>query len=98
MRWYFVSDCCITHWIFFFFLKQKTAYELRISDWSSDVCSADLADMIGGGDDEAVGIILFDHLEETVQDAAHFADIVAKAAGGADAVEFIEEIDAARAA
>src|SRR3546814_9438828 len=27
---------------FFFFVKQKTAYELRISDWSSDVCSADL--------------------------------------------------------
>src|SRR3546814_4227467 len=26
----------------FFFFKQKTAYELRISDWSSDVCSADL--------------------------------------------------------
>src|SRR3546814_4512793 len=29
-----------------FFFKQKTAYEMRISDWSSDVCSSDL---IGGG-------------------------------------------------
>src|SRR3546814_9100367 len=29
--------CC------FFFFKQKTAYEMRISDWSSDVCSSDLA-------------------------------------------------------
>src|SRR3546814_10028045 len=28
-------------WLFFFF-KQKTAYEMRISDWSSDVCSSDL--------------------------------------------------------
>src|SRR3546814_9551206 len=28
----------------FFFFKQKTAYELRISDWSSDVCSSDLRD------------------------------------------------------
>src|SRR3546814_8693044 len=28
---------------FFFFFKQKTAYELRISDWSSDVCSSDLS-------------------------------------------------------
>src|SRR3546814_13893564 len=28
----------------FFFFKQKTAYEMRISDWSSDVCSSDLAD------------------------------------------------------
>src|SRR3546814_8360378 len=27
----------------FFFFKQKTAYEMRISDWSSDVCSYDLA-------------------------------------------------------
>src|SRR3546814_5118519 len=27
---------------FFFFFKQKTAYELRISDWSADVCSSDL--------------------------------------------------------
>src|SRR3546814_16967541 len=29
--------CC------FFFFKQKTAYEMRISDWSSDVCSSDLS-------------------------------------------------------
>src|SRR3546814_4914920 len=28
---------------YFFFFKQKTAYELRISDWSSDVCSSDLS-------------------------------------------------------
>src|SRR3546814_17052195 len=29
---------------FFFLFKQKTAYEMRISDWSSDVCSSDLGD------------------------------------------------------
>src|SRR3546814_6381385 len=29
-------------YIFVFFFKQKTAYEMRISDWSSDVCSSDL--------------------------------------------------------
>src|SRR3546814_3070634 len=34
----FVVDGCF----FFFFFKQKTAYEMRISDWSSDVCSSDL--------------------------------------------------------
>src|SRR3546814_6201347 len=28
--------------MYFFFVKQKTAYEMRISDWSSDVCSSDL--------------------------------------------------------
>src|SRR3546814_5314432 len=32
---------------FFFFFKQKTAYEMRISDWSSDVCSSDLLLMAG---------------------------------------------------
>src|SRR3546814_4316683 len=33
-------------WILVFcFFKQKTAYELRISDWSSDVCSSDLRDL-----------------------------------------------------
>src|SRR3546814_14656408 len=31
----------------FFFFKQKTAYEMRISDWSSDVCSSDLGDAAG---------------------------------------------------
>src|SRR3546814_7364611 len=30
----------------FFFFKQKTAYEMRISDWSSDVCSSDLIDFV----------------------------------------------------
>src|SRR3546814_1710910 len=34
---------CILLRFFFFFFKQKTAYEMRISDWSSDVCSSDLA-------------------------------------------------------
>src|SRR3546814_16939380 len=34
--------CCS----FFFFFKQKTAYEMRISDWSSDVCSSDLGGRI----------------------------------------------------
>src|SRR3546814_20857976 len=39
MYWYYFWLC--SH-VFFFFFKQKTAYELRISDWSSDVCSSDL--------------------------------------------------------
>src|SRR3546814_3158324 len=33
---------CLLIVYFFFFFKQKTAYEMRISDWSSDVCSSDL--------------------------------------------------------
>src|SRR3546814_8565453 len=36
-------SCC------FFFFKQKTAYERRISDWSSDVCSSDLLDAVEAG-------------------------------------------------
>src|SRR3546814_7622030 len=32
----------ICDYVHFFFFKQKTAYEMRISDWSSDVCSSDL--------------------------------------------------------
>src|SRR3546814_10788918 len=45
---------------YFFFFKQTTAYELRISDWSSDVCSSDLGIMAsrgynGGGAGAALG-------------------------------------------
>src|SRR3546814_4408868 len=40
--WFYVSLC----FVIFFFFKQKTAYEMRISDWSSDVCSSDL--LVGG--------------------------------------------------
>src|SRR3546814_3716090 len=36
-----------TYVLFFFFVKQKTAYEMRISDWSSDVCSSDLGSRPG---------------------------------------------------
>src|SRR3546814_7484671 len=38
-----MSDYCVSVVsLFLFFFKQKTAYEMRISDWSSDVCSSDL--------------------------------------------------------
>src|SRR3546814_1285107 len=44
----FVDSCAFVLRVyclfFFFFFKQKTAYEMRISDWSSDVCSSDLED------------------------------------------------------
>src|SRR3546814_6937549 len=39
--WYSAIELSICIVVFFFF-KQKTAYEMRISDWSSDVCSSDL--------------------------------------------------------
>src|SRR3546814_7139941 len=50
---------------YFFFFKQKTAYEMRISDWSSDVCSSDLVDREVF--DEEVRIVLQRLLVERVQ-------------------------------
>src|SRR3546814_1519741 len=43
-----------------FFVKQKTAYEMRISDWSSDVCSSDLDDMPELGGDTPLETVLGD--------------------------------------
>src|SRR3546814_3010002 len=43
------------HSVCFFFFKQKTAYEMRISDWSSDVCSSDLRPCPAVGWREAAG-------------------------------------------
>src|SRR3546814_8351490 len=51
--------CCFYFLIFFF--KQKTAYEMRISDWSSDGCSSDLAPAF---DVNRNGFqLLFDHFQ-----------------------------------
>src|SRR3546814_3573061 len=48
---------------FFFFFKQKTAYEMRISDWSSDVCSSDLVALPADfAEVEAAGLLLPDLL------------------------------------
>src|SRR3546814_5535056 len=44
---------------FFFFFKQKTAYEMRISDWSSDVCSSDLPE-------GRLAVVSFHSLEDRV--------------------------------
>src|SRR3546814_9317100 len=55
--------------LFFFFFKQKTAYEMRISDWSSDVCSSDL-----------LPAIMLDHIAEQVGvDAGAIADLARRA-------------------
>src|SRR3546814_6674604 len=58
-RCYFRDHAGISVFEFFiFFFKQKTAYEMRISDWSSDVCSSDLVASLvliqGAGVAEAV--------------------------------------------
>src|SRR3546814_8755504 len=60
----------------FFFFKQKTAYEMRISDWSSDVCSSDLVLLqmavasVADSDGKPQGLVL------TFRDIAQTAGIV----------------------
>src|SRR3546814_5004411 len=57
--------CCVAFlWVIFgfFFFKQKTAYEMRISDWSSDVCSSDLPQLFA--DTAGVGTFLMDDDED----------------------------------
>src|SRR3546814_10469505 len=49
-------------YLFFFFFKQKTAYEMRISDWSSDVCSSDLG--IEEGHRHGLGPMVRHHLDK----------------------------------
>src|SRR3546814_15894214 len=65
--------CVIISCLFFFF-KQKTAYEMRISDWSSDVCSSDLdeARLDQRGADGQVVLCGADHL---VDRARRMADL-----------------------
>src|SRR3546814_12460005 len=74
----------------FFFFKQKTAYEMRISDWSSDVCSSDLAfdqqrsegerlgrrpvDVLAGLDHLALGFELARDLAVEVEVCRHFGE------------------------
>src|SRR3546814_20615395 len=60
-------------WVSFFFFKQKTAYEVRISDWSSDVCSSDLQG-------------LFAIVRDEGQDFAEFGEALQRVAGGHDLV------------
>src|SRR3546814_10522815 len=84
----------------FFFCKQKTAYEVRISDWSSDVCSSDLAVLAEIGVDEATPrmeawnkLDLLDTAdrEERLGEAAKRDDVVAISALTGEGVEALLE-------
>src|SRR3546814_17174027 len=76
--------------MFFFFFKQKTAYEMRISDWSSDVCSSDLhegADL--GVEPRVVQVeVLADDAVEHAQEPDHQQRQRGDAVAAVDAAEF----------
>src|SRR3546814_8931756 len=66
MRWYGLM----------FFFKQKTAYGVRISDWSSDVCSSDLEEQLDGPAALVeVGDLLSRGIEVVAQDAQDLAGL-----------------------
>src|SRR3546814_4274382 len=70
----------------FFFFKQKTAYEVRISDWSSDVCSSDLKARDRERDAVAVLAVLHD-----IERGIAFRDVTARL--GLEQVEQAVEAD-----
>src|SRR3546814_6992544 len=57
----------------FFFFKQKTAYEMRISDWSSDVCSSDLS-LLGQAEQSGVGVVNFNGVTFSSQELRDVAN------------------------
>src|SRR3546814_10866349 len=74
----------------FFFFKQKTAYEMRISDWSSDVCSSDFARGPGGA--RRGGCRLgrgprLHEIEAAGLDAVEIGDVVRRDVGGRPVVD-----------
>src|SRR3546814_8946450 len=65
--------------LFVFFFKQKTAYEMRISDWSSDVCSSDLLtyiDNVGTTINELGGLSGDDHPVADIRNGQAFLNEV----------------------
>src|SRR3546814_14481376 len=63
---------CIV-WCCFVF-KQKTAYEMRISDWSSDVCSSDLLQTVLSPEDDVVNLVIAHHPPDWCKDTDEIED------------------------
>src|SRR3546814_2753509 len=68
--------CCVL----FFLFKQKTAYEMRISDWSSDVCSSDLLPFDTTGGNATASRLADGITEDIITDLARFRglDVIAR--------------------
>src|SRR3546814_18861779 len=69
--------------ILFIFLKQKTAYEMRISDWSSDVCSSDLFKHINDSLGHPVGDTVLKIITARLEASVRLEDTVASLGGDA---------------
>src|SRR3546814_8073395 len=74
------------------FFKQKTAYEMRISDWSSDVCSSDLTDFVSGNND-ADAVLLLQWVEERLPEHRDRLEGMLRAWGGNASGSGIANID-----
>src|SRR3546814_1687749 len=77
----------------FFFFKQKTAYEMRISDWSSDVCSSDLAaraaiGFVGGLVDDVAQVVEAAGVRRTAGGEPILAALPALPCAGGEAEDF----------
>src|SRR3546814_10010209 len=84
---------------FFFFFKQKTAYDMRISDWSSDVCSSDLRTAL---QETQTALVLYTQGKLRQRELAQAADSARRAAElarrqyTAGALSLLEVLDAER--
>src|SRR3546814_13524939 len=101
------QDSCLNG--LFFFVKQKTAYEKRISDWSSDVCSSDLGqarkaaiilgrELDAGQRQRMAGAVIIAFAVHELAIAFRFADPGDRALGLQEGVELFGEGDALEAA
>src|SRR3546814_18987617 len=80
MLWWAQAMRC--WWLLFFFFKQNTAYELRISDWSSDVCSSDLMKAkVLHEDGERTIVLVFETGDRVIEGLLNFARTHAPTAG-----------------
>src|SRR3546814_16105115 len=70
-----------------FFFKQKTAYEMRISDWSSDVCSSDLRIELGALGKGARQVAMADEAYRKVAEGAVYKAVVEVNVGGDDVAD-----------
>src|SRR3546814_7699929 len=92
--WFFF----IVFLFFFFFFKQKTAYEMRISDWSQ-TCALPISLLRAGGDQHRLGMLRLDILDDRARIGEQEAIVVhrghlAERRGGAEARVGVADADA----